>query len=393
MKITFFSIACHPFRAVLIGIVMMIASIPGKPAAEEGVTQNTILLGQTCALSGPAMDLGLHMKAGINAAFKQYNSGELIKGRRIRLLSMDDYYEPGQAIKNTRHLIENEIVFAIIGAVGTPTSMAAAPIADSAGVPFLAPYTGARFLRQPFQKNIINIRAGYDEETRKIAAFFIETRKFSRIACFYQNDSFGLAGLAGIEAALAEYGLDLVAKDSYQRNTVAVMGGFLRIRNSHPEAVLLAGAYQPTAEFIKLGRAKGMKDVVYCSLSFAGSQSLKNALGHAAQDVIISQVVPSPDISDLEITREYRRAMADFQPDHSISYISFEGYIAGRFFIQAVRSVSSNLTRKSFIEAIESAGTFDLGGLTLTFGPGDHQGLDTIFLTTIQNGQIIPIGD
>lgn len=379
------------YHKKILCVLILLGAAGYSAAGTDGVTKDFILIGQSCALSGPARDLGIHMKAGIEAAFKQCNTRRTVNGRQVLLISMDDYYEPGQAIKNTHHLIHIQKVFVLMGQVGTPTSKAVAPIAAKAEVPFLAPYTGARFLRQPLQKNIINIRAGYDQETEHIAGYLVRNRKMTRIACFYQNDSFGKAGLDGLTTALKRYHIHLVAQDYYQRNTLSVMGGLLRIRQADPQAVVLVGAYQPVAEFIKLGRAKGMPDTLFCSLSFAGAESLKNALQDIDGGIIISQVVPLPEYTDIELVRNYKQAMAEYQPELNISTISFEGYIAGRFFIEAARSVTGPLTRQAFVDAVEKAGTFDIGGLTLTFGPDDHQGLDTIYLTTIENKKIVPV--
>ncbi len=137
-------------------------------ANDSGVTDNAIILGQSCALSGPSEDLGKEMRAGIISALDQENIKGGIHGRQIKLISRDDYYEPGQAIKNTLDLISNENVFALIGEVGTPTSRVVLPIIKKEKIPFIAPFTGAEFLRSPINREVLNVRAGYNEETKKI---------------------------------------------------------------------------------------------------------------------------------------------------------------------------------------------------------------------------------
>ncbi len=360
-------------------------------ATEPGVSDKFILLGQSCALSGPSEDLGIEMKAGLIAAFEQSNVNGGVKGRQIKLVSQDDYYEPGQAIKNTNDLIFNHKVFALIGEVGTPTSRVVVPIAEAQKVPFIAPFTGARFLRTPFKNNVINVRAGYDEETQKLVTYLIEEKKLNKIACFYQNDSYGLAGLNGVKSALEKHDIELIAAETYQRNTVAVMGGFLRIKKASPQAVILVGSYQPCAEFIKLGKAKGMEHVIFCNLSFVGSNALKRALRNATENVIISQVFPSPFDERLNIVRDYFNAMKQFHPDQELSYISFEGYVAGQFFLAVVKGMDTPLTRQNFIQYIERKKIFNLGGIALEFGSNDHQGLDHTFLTEIKDDKIVPL--
>jgi branched-chain amino acid transport system substrate-binding protein len=362
-------------------------------AAAPGVTDSSILLGQSCALSGPSEDLGKKMSAGIISAFDQSNVKGGVHGRLIRLIAKDDWYEPGQAKKNSESLIFEDKVFALIGEVGTPTSRVVVPIAEKEKVPFIAPFTGARFLRTPLKSQVINIRAGYDEETDKIVSYFVKERKFDRIACFYQDDSFGYAGLEGVKNALGRHGLEPVSTQSYQRNTVAIMGSFLRIRETQPQAVVLVGSYQPCAEFIKLAKAKGLDNAVFATLSFSGTRSLINALGNRTDNVIISQVVPSPFNTALTIVKNYQAAMAAFQPEQEISYISFEGYIAGRFFVKILEDLGRSVSRSAFISYIETRRMIRIDDMTLTFGPHDHQGLDVTYLTRIQDGKIVPLAE
>lgn len=342
-----------------------------------------IVLGQSCALSGPAQNLGLEMRAGLLAAFSSLNDNGGIHGREVILLSRDDGYEPDEAVRNTKALIYDDQVFALIGAVGTPTSKAVAPIVSEVGVPFFGPFTGAEFLRTPFNKYVINVRASYFQEMEKLASYLIDQKKISRLACFYQNDSYGYAGLRGIEIALAKRGMELVSKGSYERNTVAVMGALRDIYKEKPEAVILVGAYSACAEFIKLSRNKISEDVLFGNISFVGTESLREVLGGYGEGVVVSQVVPSPHHTDIPLITDFKRTMVKYQHDAPISFTSLEGYIVGKLFGKIALAVKGELTREKFISTMEEVGWFDLGGLVLRFGPDDHQGLDTIYLTQI----------
>ncbi len=383
---------CHKIL-LFVAFILFFVQTQTLLKAEPGITNNSILLGQSCVLSGPSEDLGKGMNAGIIAAFEQSNVKGGIHGRQIKLISLDDYYEPGQAIRNIDDLIYNHNVFLLIGEVGTPTSRVVVPIAEKARVPFLAPYTGAKFLRSPFKRQVINIRAGYDEETKKIVDYLVIKKKFKRIACFYQDDSFGTAGLEGVEKALASHNLSLVSSDTYERNTVAVMGGFQRIKSTRPEAVILVSSYLPCAEFIKLGKSKGMENTLFCTLSFVGSNALKNSLREAGNHTIISQVMPFPLKKTSRVIENYFAAMKEFLPGQQICYISFEGYIAGRFFIEVARDLKDNLTRENFINHIEEKKEFNIDNIKLIFGPDDHQGMDKTYLSIIKDGEIIPLAD
>jgi ABC-type branched-subunit amino acid transport system substrate-binding protein len=342
-----------------------------------------LVLGQSAVLSGPAQNLGLEMRAGLLAAFSFINDHGGIKDREVVLLSRDDGYEPDKAVRNTKELIADDQVFALIGAVGTPTAKAVVPIVNEARIPFFGPFTGAEILRSPFQPYIINVRASYYEEMESLAAYLVDGKRFRRIACFYQNDSYGYDGLRGIEIALAKRGMNLVSQGSYERNTVAVMGALQDIYEAKPEVVVLVGAYAACAEFIKLSKNKVGGNTIFCNISFVGTESLRGVLGGYGRDVVVSQVVPYPNDTDIELIREYKGAMTKYQHDSPISFTSLEGYIGGKLFGEIARAVDGELTREKFITTMEEVGRFNLGGLVLQFGPKDHQGMDTIYLTRI----------
>lgn len=372
----------HSFLVVLMTLALILIC-PQTSYSNTLFYLPPIVVGQSSALSGPAENLGLGMRAGLVSAFSLCNDNGGVRGREIVLLSMDDGYEPDQAVRNTKALIYDQQVFALIGAVGTPTSKAVAPIVSENKVPFFAPFTGAEFLRNPFKRYVINVRASYFQEMEKLASYLVEGRKIRRIACFYQNDSYGFAGLQGVEIALAKRGMSLVSKGSYERNTVAVRGAMSDIYRAKPESVVLVGAYAACSEFIKLSKVKIAEDLVFCNISFVGTESLRKSLGGYGEGVIVSQVVPYPGDTDIPLIVEYQRAMAKYQHDAAISFTSLEGFIAGKLFCMIANAVDGELTRDKFITTMEQVGIFDMGGLELQFGPQDHQGLDNIYLTQI----------
>src|SRR6266446_3516940 len=229
--------------AILLGVTLA--------GAEVGITADAIRIGQVCALTGPAQGLGREMQAGATAYFAHINSQGGIHGRKITLLTLDDSYEPAQTIEATKRLIDQEQVFMLFGYVGTPTSTAAVPLTKLAQVPFFAPFTGAEFLRTPVRANIFNVRASYFQETEAQVHQLVEVLGKKHIAVFYQNDSYGRAGLGGVQKALRQRGLDVAAAGTYQRNTIEVQAAVDAIKKVNPEAIIMIGAYKPSAAFIK----------------------------------------------------------------------------------------------------------------------------------------------
>jgi branched-chain amino acid transport system substrate-binding protein len=358
--------------------------------AESGVFDDRIVFGESAAFDGPAAALGLGMRDGILAAFKEANGAGGVNGRGLELVSYDDGYEPEKAIANTKRLIENG-VFALVGEVGTPTSNAVQPIATEAGVPFIGPFTGAAFLRDPSLGNVINIRSSYDQETEAWIKHLTTDIGVSRIAILYQDDTFGRAGYSGVRKAMEKRGMKLVAEGTYERNTTAVKMALLAIRKADPEAVVMVGAYKPCAEFIKLARRLKL-NAVFVNISFVGANALAKELGEDGKGVVVTQVVPFPGDTSLPLVARYQKALKAANPDAQIGFVSLEGYMVGRLVIEALGKVKGPVTRAGLLSTIKEVGTFDLGGITLSYGPNDNQGMDQVFLTVIQaDGSFKPI--
>jgi branched-chain amino acid transport system substrate-binding protein len=352
-------------------------------SAEDGVSADKIVFGQAAALEGPASALGQGMKMGLEAAFAEINKAGGVKGRKLELKSIDDGYEPTKSIEAVKKLLEEDKVFAIAGAVGTPTSAATQPIATAAGAPFIGAFTGVEFLREPYKPLVMNIRASYFEETEAMVEHLTKDLGASKIAIMYQDDAFGQAGLAGVRKALEKRQMQLAGEGTFERNTVAVKAALLAIKKAEPQAVIMISPYKPAAEFIKL--AKQVKlDATFVNISFVGSDALAKELGPAGAGVVITQVVPFPKDAAIPVVGRYQASLKASAPDAQPGFVSLEGYLVGRAIVAALEKVNGEPTRKALIEAIQKSGTFDLGGFKLAYSDSSNRGSDHVFLTVIQ---------
>ena len=358
---------------------------------EAGVSDSRILFGQSAAFSGPAQELGRNMRLGIEAAFAEANDRGGVHGRQLDLFSLDDAYEPEAAIANTVNLIVEEKVFALIGAVGTPTSRSATPVATEAGVPYIAPFTGAEFLRDPDLSNVINMRASYYQETEEMVARLTEDLDIERIAVVYQDDSYGLAGYMGVLIALERRSMTPVATGVYPRNTTAIKTALLELRKGNPEGVIIIGAYQPVAALIAWSRHTGL-DPIFMTVSFVGSNALAGELGSRGAGVYVTQVVPFPTDGSLEVVGAYLKALADHAPDTDPGFVSFEGYLAGRLTIAALQACGREPTRACFLQSLRGGEVVDINGFELRYGERDNQGSEKVFLTVLgEDGGYLPV--
>ena len=364
--------------------------LPVEDPVSPGFTDTEVTFGQSAALTGPAEALGQGMMRGVDAAFKEANADGGVHGRMLKLETLDDQYETDPAFDNTRKLIEEEQVFALIGAVGTPTSRAALPLAEEAEVPFIAPFTGAQLLRGGDLSQVLNFRASYHEETEKMIDLLVAAGK-TRVAVLYQNDSYGNDGLNGVKKALASRSMEPVASWYYRRNTEAINSAAFRISEANPDAVIIIGGYQPAAALIEKLSMKMEPDPTFLAVSFVGSDALATELGSDGEGVYVTQVVPLPTDTSSTVVANYTNALTTHYPQETPGFISLEGYIAGRLAIKRLEACGVNLSRECFLDVLSSSQTVTIDDLTLQFGPGDNQGSDEVHLTVIgADGQLRP---
>jgi ABC-type branched-subunit amino acid transport system substrate-binding protein len=362
-------------RAVpaLAGAVAALAA-PALRAQERG----RILLGQSAALSGAAAQLGLQFQAGARLYFSRINSRGGVGGRNIELKSLDDGYEPDRCAANTRQLI-GEDVLALFGYIGTPTSVSALPLATEARVPFLFPFTGAQVLREPFNRMAFHVRASYFDETARIVEHLLAVG-MKNIAVFHQNDSYGQAGLTGVQRALARQGGKPVATGTVERNSVDVAAALKAILPGQPQAVVQISAYKSCAAFVRQARQAGYGGQFY-NVSFVGTAALATELGADARGVVVSQVMPFAFAPLTPIAGEFLQAAASANVD--VNYSSMEGFVAARTLVEALRRQGRELSREGLVVALESLRDLNLGGFTVDFGPNKHVGSSFVDLTIL----------
>lgn len=366
--------------------LLIVFGVPWTHAcAEPGVTDSEILIGQSAALSGPAEQLGKQMRLGAQVYFDQVNQAGGINGRKIRLLSIDDGYEPDRAKANTAKLVNENNVFALFGYVGTPTSLAALPVFTEAKVPFVGPFTGAQALREPFNRYIFNVRAGYNEEAEEIVSHLL-TLSLKRIAIFYQNDAYGQAGLKGVTEALARRKMQPVVTAMAERNSTDIAAAVKSIGPLKADAVIMVSAYKTVGAFVKLMKKEGFNPQFH-NVSFVGSVALAKELGAEGSGVAVAQVVPFPWNGSLKITRDYQEVMKT-AGQKSVDFVSLEGYIAARVLVEGVRRAGRDLTREKLIGGLESMSKVDIGGFPISYSKTNHNASSFVDLTIIgKNGQ------
>ena len=357
-----------------------VSGLGALPARAEA----PLVLGQSAPFTGPAAQLGIQFHQGAKLFLDQYNaqSGQ----RPITIRFLDDGYEPERTAANTRQLIEEQ-VFALFGYIGTPTSLAALPLAAQANMPFLAPFSGAMSLRDPFQRNVFHVRASYNDETAQIVKH-LTTIGNNKIAVFYQNDAYGKAGLDGVTLALGKQKMQPVATGMVERNSVDVDAAVRAIVAAQPHAVVQISTYKSCAAFVRAARKAGFGGTFY-NVSFVGAQALADELGKDGAGVVVSQVVPSPSSGSTGLSRELQEALRKAGGSAPATYSSIEGFLAAKVFVEGLKRAKTP-TREGLIAGLESIDRQSFGGFDVSFSPRSHVGSKFVELTMITaDGRLI----
>ena len=354
-------------------------------AQSASLSDSRIVLGQSAPFTGASEQLGSQFHIGAQAYFAALNAKGGVNGRTIEIKKLDDGYEPERCAANTRQFIADD-VFALFGYIGTPTSLAALPLATEAKLPFFAPFTGAQALREPFNRYAIHVRASYFDETAAIVRQITSTG-IKKIGVFYQNDAYGKTGLDGVTRALKALDMEPTVLGTVERNSTDVAAAVKTIMDQKPEAVVQIGAYKAVSTFVRLARRAGFIGNFY-NVSFVGTQALIDELGAEARGVAVSQVMPFPYTPATPLSGEYLAAIKDrrgIEPNYS----GMEGFVAAKVFSEGVRRAGRALTREGFINAVQGMQNVNLGGFPVDFGPAKHTGSKFVELTLLtEDGRI-----
>ncbi len=364
------------------------------PPGPRGVADTEIVFGMASPFTGANRELGRDIRAGIETAFAEVNAAGGIHGRTLRLVAVDDGYEPTRTGPAMKQLVEKDRVFAVVGNVGTPTAAIAIPYCTERKVVFFGALSGGDLLRKrPPDRYVFNFRPSYADETAAAVRYLVGTRRVApaRIAVFAQQDEFGEAGWRGAAEELRKRGADpaRILRVGYRRNTAEVTDAIatLKQRAREVDAVLMVATYQAAAAFLRKLRDAGLRHVTV-NVSAVDANALAEELGglgpRYAEGVVVTQIVPLPT-SRVPAATRFREAMARHRLGERPGFIALEGWVDGQILAEALRRAGRDLDTEKLVDALEGLKDLDLGlGAKISFGPDDHQGSRQVWGTILQ---------
>jgi ABC-type branched-subunit amino acid transport system substrate-binding protein len=359
-----------------------------------GVTEKTVVLGSCSALEGPSHSLGVETVTGANAYFSLINDEGGVNGRKLKLISYDDSYDPAKTQVCFERLLGDK-VFAMGLFVGTPTAVKYVPLAESNKIPLIGLFTGAQTLYTPLRHWIVNVRASYYDETREQIEGVWDKLGYRKVGVIYPEDAFGTAVLGGVTEALKARSAQPVKVGSYERQTGNVGGAIDTVRAANPQAVVIVGPPNTVAPILKQSHAKNWRPL-FLTVSFVGTDDLITEAGDDAEGMVITQVVPPYYLTDLKGVALYRRTLTKYAPSARPNFVSLEGFVDAMVIVEGLKRAGRELTREGLIRSIESIHELDLGlgpQLKLDYSAKDHKGFDHVIPTVVRGGRAVPFTD
>jgi ABC-type branched-subunit amino acid transport system substrate-binding protein len=359
-----------------------------------GVTDKEIVIGSCAALEGPSQFLGRETVRGAQAYFQLVNDEGGINGRKLKLVSFNDDYDPAKAQGCWDKLMQ-EKPFSLGFFVGTPTAVKYVPLAEKSQIPMVGLFTGAQTLYTPLRHWVINVRASYFDETREQVDGLWKVLQYKKIGVIYPDDSFGSAVLSGVQAALTANGGTPVAAASYVRQTNQAEYAIDQVRTANPDAVIVVGPSNTVAPILKQAHLMGWHPL-FTTVSFVGTDELIQEAGADADGMVITQVVPPYYMTDFKTVALYRRTLLKYAPGAKPNFVSLEGFVDAMVLVEGLKKAGKEPTREGLIRALESLHDWDTGlgpDLRLDYSAKDHRGFHHVIPTVVRSGRAVPFTD
>lgn len=363
-------IAFPAVRFFLASTLLLLAAGAG---AEPGVSDKAIVVGQSAVFSGPVAETGNNYRRGIELYFEQANRAGGIHGRKLQLVPLDDAYDPKRTVENTRALINEHKVFALIGYVATANLIASLPIAEEAKVPMFAPLVGTTSFRTKHSRYLFHVRASYRAELARIVQQ-LETVGSDDVAVVYQDSVFGKSNMQTLVELLQDHKLKVVRSLPMAINATDANDIVAQLKQASPKAVVMVMAGAMSEVLIRDVRAANVGAPLYTiSVGVADAKASAARLNGGLRGVVTASIVPSPKLERYGIVKEYRKAIAT-SINGADNYTVLEGYIAAKVFAEGLRRTGRSPTREGLVAALEGMGKLDIGDFMVEYGPANHNG-------------------
>ncbi|HSW05365.1 ABC transporter substrate-binding protein [Aquabacterium sp.] len=347
--------------------------------AQGNTTKPPIVIGQTTSLTGVAAGFAKPVADGLRATVEAANRSGGIGGRPVKLVVLDDGFDPQRAVENASRLIDEGAV-ALVGPNGAPSTQALTPLARERRVALIGSTQGAPALRE-FEPTRFYVRASFRDEVNRIVTH-LRTLGMQRVAVAYFDNPFGQQGAQMVKEAVQAAGLDFVGPVAISADAAKTQAAAAALSKQAPQVVVLYSLVQPAAEFVRAYRSLGTAQ--FYTISVASADALHSAIGEASRGIVIAQLFPAPTQTALRLVSSCTAALSavGIAP---ISYAHIEGCVIGGVTLEGLRRAKGEVNREALIDALSGA-TIDLGGFRTVYGPNARNGSTFVELTMANGG-------
>lgn len=326
--------------------------------------------GQSASLTGGQAAYGKAVRDGINAAFAQANQAENGRGPRFELVTLDDGGVRDRCLQNVKSLIDSGTL-GLVGLTSGAAAEACLPMTEDAQVVMLGAATGNMGIRAPNLTTPFHVRAGYDEEYKRMLSY-IAAFGVKRVGYVSLKDTTA-ANTAAMTHALAVAGVQLDVSVALDRNTTDYQSAVDELANANLGCILFTTNEGPFTQIVRQIHQRGYRGLYFTS-SFAGQGAI-DAMIASKLSVMAASVVPRPSQVALPVVRLCREGLTALGTGTSVGFTSLEGFIAGQVAVEASRVAlrNGNISRQRFKAALQSV-RVDLGGYKVDFTGNKNSG-------------------
>ena len=354
-----------------------VSGFVGIASADQGVYDYKIVLGSHQPLSGPVALWGVPVTNGMRMAVDEVNEKGGINGRMIELIVEDSAYQQNKAAQAGDKLLKKDKVFALVGALGTPTNMVTMPRALKMGVMNVFPVTAANEMYEPYHKLKFGGFTPYSDQMQAAVKYFVDNKGIKKIGVLYQDDDFGKNVLHGCEDQAKDMGLPEVVKTNFKRGAKDFSSQIAQLKSEGVELVCLGTIIGETIGSMATAKKIGYDPIFVVSSAGYVPENVTLAKG-LTEGLYGTSQTPIPYYD--EATPEVKAWMDDYKKRFGDDAVlqSIAGYDAMDVFLTAIEKAGPDVTAEKVAEAIESIKDYNsiFGGAPYSFSAEDHLGPD-----------------
>jgi branched-chain amino acid transport system substrate-binding protein len=363
-------------RAVLATLAATVAA-PGLVRAQKA----DLIIGQSAPTSGFMASAMQGVLAGEQLAFDEVNKKGGINGRGIKLVILDDGFDPKRSLDNARTLVEQQGAVALFGFAGTAQTAAVLPYITEKRVPLISIYSGSPALRVKPNRYFFTTQASYADELVKMTRNLVSTQN-TKIAIVYQDNEFGKLLQPLAEKIIMAEGGTVVASRALANTGADAVAVAQSLAAFQPQGIIMLVAGPAVVAYVKANRSTLAVPIYTLSLSV--NIAVLNALGDDARGLAISRATPYPWNGITPLPKAFAAQMQ--RVGKPLDYDHYVGYINGRILIEGLRKAGSNITSESLTLGMEKLNKIDLGGYRLNYDAQNHHGSNFVEITIVGPG-------